>query len=174
MSEMLENFEGEMMFPQIHDDAEAEECIQAIKAAEADVAFWKNYYADALQKMSLPCRPPTRPDFLKRDRSPGCSIKDWTPSSILTFHKISCAPGKVSPMSERKMRGCVFGRRIPDGFCIRRELPESPGPPSRRFMIKMTEVFFCGENGEVMLSSSLCSSRRCPIDSEQRNGGSPM
>lgn len=52
MSEMLENFEGEMMFPQIHDDAEAEECIQAIKAAEADVAFWKNYYADALQKIA--------------------------------------------------------------------------------------------------------------------------
>jgi hypothetical protein len=52
MSEILENFEGEMMFPQIHDDAEAEECIQAIKAAEADVAFWKNYYADALQKIA--------------------------------------------------------------------------------------------------------------------------
>jgi len=52
MSEMLENFEGEMMFPQIKDDAEAEECIQAIKAAEADVAFWKNYYAEALQKIA--------------------------------------------------------------------------------------------------------------------------
>ena len=52
MSELLENFEGEMMFPQIQNDDEAEECIQAIRAAEADVAFWKNYYADALQKIA--------------------------------------------------------------------------------------------------------------------------
>ena len=52
MSELLENLEGEMMFPQIQNDDEAEECIQAIRAAEADVAFWKNYYADALQKIA--------------------------------------------------------------------------------------------------------------------------
>ena len=52
MSEMLENFEGELMFPRIQNDDEAEECIQAIKAAEADVVFWKNYYADALQKIA--------------------------------------------------------------------------------------------------------------------------
>ena len=52
MSELLENFEGEMMFPQIQNDDEAEECIQAIRAAEADVAFWKDYYADALQKIA--------------------------------------------------------------------------------------------------------------------------
>ena len=52
MSEMLENFEGEMMFPQIHNDDEAEECIKAIRDAEADVVFWKNYYADALQKIA--------------------------------------------------------------------------------------------------------------------------
>lgn len=52
MSELLENFEGEMMFPQIQNDDEAEECIQAIKAAEADVVFWKNYYAEALQKIA--------------------------------------------------------------------------------------------------------------------------
>ena len=52
MSEVLENLEGEMMFPQIQNDDEAEECIQAIRAAEADVAFWKDYYADALQKIA--------------------------------------------------------------------------------------------------------------------------
>ena len=52
MSELLENLDGELMFPKIQNDDEAEECIQAIKAAEADVAFWKNYYADALQKIA--------------------------------------------------------------------------------------------------------------------------
>lgn len=52
MSELIENFEGEMMFPQIQNDDEAEECIQAIKAAQADVEFWKNYYAEALQKIA--------------------------------------------------------------------------------------------------------------------------
>lgn len=52
MSELLENLEEEMMFPRINNDDEAEECIQAIKAAEADVAFWKNYYAEALQKIA--------------------------------------------------------------------------------------------------------------------------
>ena len=52
MSEVLENLEGEMMIPQIQNDDEAEECIQAIRAAEADVAFWKDYYADALQKIA--------------------------------------------------------------------------------------------------------------------------
>ena len=52
MSELLENFEGELMFPKIQNDDEAEECIQAIKAAEADVVFWKNYYAEALQKIA--------------------------------------------------------------------------------------------------------------------------
>ena len=31
MSELLENLEGEMMFPQIQNDDEAEECIKAIR-----------------------------------------------------------------------------------------------------------------------------------------------
>ena len=52
MSEMLENLDGEMMFPQILNDDEAEECIKAIRSAEADVVFWKNYYAEALQKIA--------------------------------------------------------------------------------------------------------------------------
>ena len=52
MSELLENLEEEMMFPRINNDEEAEECIRAIKAAEEDVAFWKNYYAEALQKIA--------------------------------------------------------------------------------------------------------------------------
>lgn len=52
MSELLENLEGEMMFPQIQNDDEAEECIKAIRDAEADVVFWKNYYVEALQKIA--------------------------------------------------------------------------------------------------------------------------
>lgn len=52
MSELLTNLEDEMMFPRIKNDEEAEQCLQAIKAAEADVEFWKNYYADALQKIA--------------------------------------------------------------------------------------------------------------------------
>ena len=52
MSEMLENLDGEMMFPQILNDDEAEECIKAIRSAEADIVFWKNYYAEALQKIA--------------------------------------------------------------------------------------------------------------------------
>ena len=52
MSELLENLEGEMMFPQIQNDDEAEECIKAIRDAEADVVFWKNYYAEALQTIA--------------------------------------------------------------------------------------------------------------------------
>ena len=35
MSELLENLEGEIMFPQIQNDDEAEECIKAIRDAEA-------------------------------------------------------------------------------------------------------------------------------------------
>lgn len=52
MSE-LELFAGEdLLFPRIQNDDEAEECIKAIRTAEADVQFWKNYYADALQKIA--------------------------------------------------------------------------------------------------------------------------
>ena len=52
MSELLENLEDELMLPQIMNDDEAEECIRAIRDAEADVAFWKGYYADALKKIT--------------------------------------------------------------------------------------------------------------------------
>ena len=35
----------------IENDDQAEECIKAIRDAEADVEFWKNYYTEALQKI---------------------------------------------------------------------------------------------------------------------------
>ena len=53
MSEMLENLDSlEEVFPPVMNDEEAEECIKAIRTAEADVAFWKSYYSDALKKIA--------------------------------------------------------------------------------------------------------------------------
>lgn len=53
MSEMIETMTGEeILFNPIQNDQEAEECIQAIHEAEADIEFWKNYYAEALRKIT--------------------------------------------------------------------------------------------------------------------------
>ena len=50
MSELIEMTEE--MFPKIQNDQEANECIEAIREAESDVLFWKNYYAEALKKIT--------------------------------------------------------------------------------------------------------------------------
>lgn len=55
MSELMNEgmtVEEELLLPDIADDNEANECMKAIREAQNDVAYWKNWYKEALRRVT--------------------------------------------------------------------------------------------------------------------------
>lgn len=55
MSELVKEIPEVEETSRVDDDQKAEECIRAIREAEANREFWKNYYLDQMAKVNATC-----------------------------------------------------------------------------------------------------------------------